>query len=195
MSAEYGAISPDGSQIAFRSLSNGDDLWAVSSSGATLTRLTSGNQTPSWIRWSKKSSGTVYFLNGAGELRSVRTGGFGFGPAAGLLAEPNKVPFAAKITVKRDEEFAEMFAQCWRSLSDHFYDDKHHGSDWAAVRNKFLPLVAHTATREDLYALVSMMLGELNASHLGITGKLPTPDEWTADLGLIFDDTYKGPGL
>jgi len=39
------------------------------------------------------------------------------------------------------------------------------------------------------------MLGELNASHLGISGRLPTADETTADLGLIFEDTYKGPGL
>ena len=31
--------------------------------------------------------------------------------------------------------------------------------------------------KEDLYALVSLMLGELNASHLGISGQLPTPDE------------------
>ena len=194
MSAEYGTVSPDGGQVAFRSQSNGDDLWIVSSSGAVLTRMTSGNQNPSWIRWSKKLPGTVYFLNGSGELRYVRAG-FGFGLTPGLIPEPNKVAFAAKMTIKRDEEFAEMFAQCWRSLSDNFYDAKHHGSDWTAVRNKFLPLVAHTATREDLYALVSLMLGELNASHLGITGRMPTPDEWTADLGLIFDDTYKGPGL
>src|SRR6185436_14863741 len=40
-----------------------------------------------------------------------------------------------------------------------------------------------------------LMLGELNASHLGISGKLPTPDEYTADLGLIFDENYRGPGL
>ena len=39
------------------------------------------------------------------------------------------------------------------------------------------------------------MLGELNASHLGISGRLPTPDEPTADLGLIFDEAYRGPGL
>ena len=88
-----------------------------------------------------------------------------------------------------------MFAQSWRALSDNFYDAKHHGADWAAVRDKYLPLVAHTATREDLYALVNLMLGELNASHLGISGKMPVPDELTADLGLIFDDTYRGPGL
>lgn len=190
-SAEYGAISPDGSQVAFRSAANGDDLWVVSANGQSLTRMTSGSQTPSWIRWSKKSSGTVYFLNGSGQLCYLRTGFALSSPPF----DPSRVAFSAKLTVKRDEEFGEMFAQCWRALSDNFYDPAHHGADWAAVRNKFLPLVAHTATREDLYALVSLMLGELNASHLGISGQMPAPDAWTADLGLIYDETYRGPGL
>ncbi|MBY0458611.1 MAG: PDZ domain-containing protein, partial [Gemmataceae bacterium] len=192
MSAEYGAVSPDGLQVAFRSTSNGDDLWVVSSNGQSLTRLTSGNQAPSWIRWSKKpGGGTVYFLNGKGEFCYLRTG-FAFGNPP---FEPSKVAFGAKLTIKREEEFGEMFAQCWRALADNFYDPKHHGTDWKAVRQKFLPLVEHTATREDLYALISLMLGELNASHLGISGRLPTPDEWTADLGLIFDEKHTGPGL
>src|SRR5438552_9409708 len=39
------------------------------------------------------------------------------------------------------------------------------------------------------------MLGELKASHLGISEHLRTPEEVTADLGLIFDEAYKGPGL
>jgi tricorn protease len=39
------------------------------------------------------------------------------------------------------------------------------------------------------------MLGELNASHLGISGPLRTPEEQTADLGLVFDEGYRGPGL
>jgi tricorn protease len=188
--AETGTISPDGYQVAFRSFSNGDDLWVASTNGSSVTRMTTGNQAPSGIRWSKKSSGLVYFLNGAGELRYVRTG-FSFGSPS----EPSKVAFSARMTVRQNEEFAEMFAQCWRALSDNFYDPKYHGADWNAVRTKFLPLVEHTATREDLYALVSMMLGELNASHLGISGRLPAPDEVTADLGLIFDENYHGPGL
>jgi tricorn protease len=191
VSAEYGTVSPDGNQVAFRSTSNGDELWIASANGFSVTRMTSGNQTPSWIRWATKSTGRVYFVNGQGQLCFLNTGfGFGSGPF-----EPNKVPFSAKMTIKRDEEFAEMFAQCWRALNANFYDPKHHDTNWTAVREKFLPLVAHTATREDLYALVSLMLGELNASHLGISGKLPAPDEWTAELGLIYDDRYRGPGL
>ncbi len=39
------------------------------------------------------------------------------------------------------------------------------------------------------------MLGELNASHLGISGNIRSPEEVTADLGLLFDEGYKGPGL
>lgn len=193
ISADTAAISPNGSQIAFRSLSSGDDLWVAGSTGGSLTRMTYGSQAPRFIRWTKKSSGTVYFLNGSGEIRYVRVGAFA--SSAGPGSEPLKVNFQAKMAIRRDEEFGEMFAQCWRALSDNFYDPAHHGANWTAVREKYQPLVGHVAMREDLYALVSMMLGELNASHLGISGRMPLPDEVTADLGLIFDETFRGPGL
>jgi tricorn protease len=49
--------------------------------------------------------------------------------------------------------------------------------------------------KEDLYSLLYLMLGELNASHLGVGGAGRAPEEMTADLGLIFDETYTGPGL
>lgn len=199
LQAEGGSISPDGTQVAFRSLSSGDDLWVAGSDGRTLGRLTTGSQSPHGIRWSKRAGGMIYFLNGSGELRGVRAGGssplasamFGGGSAS----DPMKVPFSAKLTIKRDEEFAEMYAQGWRTLSDYFYDNKHHGSDWKKVRQKYAELVPHVAQREDLYSLVSLMLGELNASHLGISGRLPVAEEPTADLGLLFDETYKGPGF
>ena len=194
MSADDAIISPNGQQIAFRNSSTGDDLWVASSNGSNVTRLTFSGQSPRNIRWSRKYPGLLYFLNGGGELRTVRTSS-SFGLATGLSVEPVRISFQAKMTVKREEEFGEMFAQCWRALSDQFYDSKHHGTNWDTVRAKYQPLVAHVALKEDLYALISLMLGELNASHLGISGKLPGPDEVTADLGLIFDESYRGPGL
>src|SRR5439155_686656 len=57
------------------------------------------------------------------------------------------------------------------------------------------PLVKHCVHKEDFYALVSLMLGELNASHLGIGGKSAAPEQQTADLGILFDRTYKDHGL
>jgi tricorn protease len=105
------------------------------------------------------------------------------------------VLFKIKMTVRTDEEFHEMFEQSWRALSDHFYDPKYHGVDWALIRSKYEPLVKQCALKEDLDALISLMMGELNASHLGISRPGQNPDEITADLGLIFDESYKGPGL
>ncbi|MGL6096777.1 MAG: S41 family peptidase, partial [Fimbriiglobus sp.] len=199
MPAEGGSISPDGSQVAFRSDSGrAGDLWVVSSDGGNINRATSGGVNPKAIRWSRKSPGTIFFLNGDGELRTTRAS---FGPAPGSAGpggpttEPGRVAFAATLTVRRDEEYGEMFTQCWRALADQFYDTKFHGADWTAVREKYRPFVGHVAQKEDLYALVLLMLGELNASHLGITGRLPIPAETTAELGLVFDPAFPGPGL
>lgn len=196
MSAESCAISPDGNMIAFRSNSGrSGDVWIVAANGSNLGRITSGGVNPKQIQWSTKTTGRVYFLTGTGELRHTRASLGGFTGSSGPATEPTKVPFVASMMVRQDEVFAEMFAQSWRALSEQFYDEQFHGANWQAVRDKYAPLVEETALKEDLYALISLMLGELNASHLGISGQTPTPLQNTADLGLLFDESYAGPGL
>lgn len=187
VTAQEGTIAPDGSKFAFRSSgSSGEDLWVASANGSQVTRITTGNVRPTQIRWAKQRSNTVYFRDASGQFRYSR---LSFG------GDSYVIPFQAKMTIRRDEEFGEMFEQSWRALHEYFYDAKFHGADWQAVRAKYRPLVKEVATREDLYALISLMLGELNASHLGITGFAQFPDEMTADLGLIFEEKYAGPGL
>jgi tricorn protease len=182
---EEGAISPDGRQVAFRtSGSAGSDLWIANADGGHINRVTSGNQHPQQITWSKQYGGRVYFRDRNGSIRWTQG-----------MGEPAHVAFKAKLTIRRDEEFAEMFEQSWRALADNFYDPKLHGVDWNEVRSRYKPLVRHVALKEDLYALISLMMGELNASHLGIMGHTTTPEENTAELGLLFDPTYTGPGL
>ena len=195
MAAETGVISPDGALIAFRAFSGGDDLWVANTEGGSVGRVTSGDQSPRQIRWAKRASGLIYFLNAKGELRATRASYGTFTGSSGPVSEPVKVAFSANITVRRDEEFAEMFAQSWRLIADGFYDPAHHGVDWNAIRKKYAAVVPHVASREDLYSLIHLMLGELNASHLGIGGRLAVADEPTADLGLLFDESYPGPGL
>jgi tricorn protease len=189
------SIAPDGARIAFRSVSsNSDDLWVAGSDGRQLNRLSSGNLRPQEIRWSQKHSGTIYFRDQNGVIRVARLGYSVFGSSGSTPPDPQAVNFSAKMTIRRDEEFHEMFEQSWRLLGDQFYDGKLHGADWNAVRARYLPAVKHIAHKQDLYALIYLMLGELNASHLGIMGNFSQPEEVTADLGLLFDETYNGPG-
>jgi tricorn protease len=183
------AISNDGSRIAFRAVVDGQsDLWVANSDGGQVTRLTTGGLSPTQITWSRLFSSQLYFRDGTGRIRTVLIGAAG----TPTMAE---VPFQARMVVRQDELFAEMFEQSWRALNDYFYDPQFHGANWTAVRDKYRAMVKHCALKEDLYALISLMLGELNASHLGISGSLGTADQETADLGLIFDRTFAGPGL
>jgi tricorn protease len=210
MFVEEAAISPDGHKVAFRAPGpGGRDLWVATTDGRSVTRVTTGNLQPTQIQWSKRPVELIYFRDGSGQIRMARPSSIfsAFAapdPAARMSAGLSDrtaldastiIPFRVKMTVRRDEEYQEMFEQSWRALRDHFYDSKFHGADWVGIRAKYRPIVKHVAMKEDLYALISLMLGELNASHLGINGFLVTPEETTAELGLIFDDSYRGPGM
>ena len=140
------------------------------SSLASITRLTTGNLRPSQITWSKGVlSNLLYFRDGNGNLRMVIASGLG-------TSTPALVPFSAKMTVSRDEEFAEMFEQSWRAVHENFYDPNFHGANWILIREKYRPLVKHVVLREDFYDLISLMIGELNAGHTYVGGgDMPRP--------------------
>ncbi|MCS7045390.1 MAG: S41 family peptidase, partial [Gemmataceae bacterium] len=182
------AIAPDGNRIAFRATQDGDDLWIANVDGSQVTRLTSGNTKPTQIQWSRQFGNLLYFRDGQGALRTANL----VAPAGSNIAV---VPFQARLPVRQGELFQEIFDQAWRLLHDNFYDPNFHGVDWYRLREKYRPLVKHCALREDLYALIYYLFGELNASHLGITGNLPAAEQTTADLGLLFARDSPGPGL
>ncbi len=188
MPAVTGCISPDGSKVAFRDARD-HDLWVASTGGGQLTRLTTHHAAPRQIVWSKPRGALggdlIYYLDRDGAIHLMRSFG-GSGPS---------LPFRIKMRIHTEDLYREMFDQTWRYLAEHFYDASYHGRDWKAVREKYRGLVKHIAMKEDLYSLLYLMLGELNASHLGVSGRGTSPEEETADLGLIFDDAYRGPGL
>jgi tricorn protease len=196
-------ISPDGSKVAFRAVNNGQaDLWVVSVDGGQLTRLTTGNLQPTQIQWSRRGSRLgpqlemIYFRDRNGQIRLARPSAPATQPGTGGGNENVlTLNFKVKMNIVAEEEYTEMFDQAWRYLSENFYDKSFHGADWDAVRARYRPLVKHVTMKEDLYALLYMMMGELNASHLGVSGEITRAEEPTADLGLILDETYRGKGL
>ncbi len=106
-------------------------------------------------------------------------------------------PLAVNIDLNTNfaQEKMEIFGQAWRYLRDNFYDDKFHGADWNQVRTTYEPLIAGAKNIDEARRLMSLMVGELNASHLGIAGTpafTPTP---IGKLGLRFDkNEYEANG-
>jgi tricorn protease len=45
-----------------------------------------------------------------------------------------------------------------------------HGADWNAAKKRYEPLLESLADSEELHTVMMMMIGELNASHTGVSG-------------------------
>ena len=72
-------------------------------------------------------------------------------------------------------------------MRDNFFDPNYNGADWQAVRGEFLPYVAGAGTPDEVRRLMRLMVGELNASHLGVSGPFGSQQTTTGRLGLDFD--------
>ena len=114
--------------------------------------------------------------------------------------------FSFEVRTERDwrEIRKIVFDQGWRAMRDRFYDEAYNNKDWYAIRAKYRPLAAECLGAAEFSELMNMMLGELNASHMGHRGGSdPLPDfdaqnEWaptTYHLGLRFKSGGEGPGL
>lgn len=79
------------------------------------------------------------------------------------------VAVTAEMDADFDQEKREVFFQAWSYQRDHFFDEKFNGADWEAVRQRFEPRALGARTPLELYRVLNLMMGELNASHLGVS--------------------------
>lgn len=101
----------------------------------------------------------VYFLEG-GRIQSVNLDS--------KVTKPLAV--TAEMEIDFDKEKMEMFTQAWEIQNKGFYDEGFHGKDWQAIRKQFEPYAAGAQTPDELRRLLNLMVGELNASHSGVSG-------------------------
>ena len=80
-----------------------------------------------------------------------------------------RVNFTVRVEVDHRAEWKQVFHESWRVMKNRFYDSKMHGVDWAKARAAHEPLLEYVADQEEMHNLVSQMIGELNASHTGIS--------------------------
>ena len=89
-----------------------------------------------------------------------------------------------KVRLDRRAEWNQIYNECWRQMRDFLFDPKLHGVDWAGMRRRYEPLLAHVQHRADLTFIIGEMIGELNIGHAYVGGgDLPKPER--ISLGLL----------
>ena len=106
-------------------------------------------------------------------------------PSAKLDLADRKLSLSdLKVRLDRRAEWNQIYNECWRQMRDFLFDPKLHGVDWAGMRRRYEPLLAHVQHRADLTFIIGEMIGELNIGHAYVGGgDLPKPER--IPLGLL----------
>ena len=70
----------------------------------------------------------------------------------------------------REAEWGQIMREGQRVIKYHFYDPNLHGVDWDDIGEYYESLLPWVRTRKELNILMTEMVGELNASHQGVSG-------------------------
>lgn len=114
-------------------------------------------------------------------------GGRIFHVALAKPEQPEPLHATAAVAVRFGRDTQTSFDEAWRALRDDFVDAHMNGTDWPALRARFAPYVAAARTDGEFRRLVSLMIGELNSSHMGIAPPRGAARPVTGRLGLFFD--------
>ncbi len=104
------------------------------------------------------------------------------------------IPIKAEADWNYPEVRKQVFETAWQAINQRFYDPKFHGVDWETMKKKYQPIALSASTDEDFRSIFNWMLGEINASHMGLYGPRSTPknQDKTALLGIEFESLKKG---
>ncbi len=177
--------SPDGSMLAFEAFNPAAGasagLFVASAQGGEVMQVSRDGSGPCW---SPRGDVILFSVgtDGAEQIFSI--------PAPKSIENRTRVPFLGEIEVDQRQELAQLFDEAWTRMRDGFYDPKMHGVDWNAMKAKYRDIAIDAEDKGEFQNVVSQMLAELNASHLGIYGgrqpsnAVPTRPVATGYLGL-----------
>src|SRR5439155_841492 len=90
-------------------------------------------------------------------------------PAA-TNATARHVTYTVNLEIDHKALRGQVFNEGWRIMKNRFYDAKMHGADWAAAKAMYEPLLTYLVDEDELHTVMMMMIGQLNASHTGVSG-------------------------
>lgn len=166
-------ILPGGDGFVFRGKNGSEDgLFACNFDGGNLRRLAPGAASAQQVTL----TGDAVVIVSGSKAATV--------PPAGGAAKALDV--GARVALDREEMAAQRFVEAARIVGDVFYDGTMKGLDWPAQTQRYLALARRTRTADDFNFVAASLLGELNASHLGIRmgGRTAAASEPNGRLGV-----------
>jgi Tol biopolymer transport system component/C-terminal processing protease CtpA/Prc len=176
----YQSISPDGKWVALvANAANQANIYIYSldelaREPVVAKQLTSTSGNKNWAQFSPDNKEIFFTENG-------RIG------VVNLEGRSRTLSVTAEMDVDFSREKIEVFRQGWSYLRDFFYDPDYHGANWKAIRAEYEPLIEGSRTPDEMRRLMQLMVGELNASHLGANPPAGTVQPSTGRIGLRFD--------
>jgi tricorn protease len=158
------ALSPDGRTLLLTASAGGQQqlyLWPMDDlarDAPTARALTTTAGFKSAAQWSPDSREVWYTEGGRVTVTTVES------------RQTRPIAITAELLVDFDAEKRAVFHQGWSYLATNFFDAGMHGADWAALERTIEPFIAGSRNADDMRRVMQLMVGELNASHLGVTG-------------------------
>jgi tricorn protease len=180
------AVSPDSKTLVFSARYDIDlGLYAMGWNGREKTLLVKSVKNPGYFCFPDRGDDLYYI--GSGNIFTVKPG----------QPVPGKVPFSAKMEIRRFEENGQKFHEAWRAMKEYFYESRPKGVDWNDLYEKYRPWAVRVVTDDDFDYVFNLMVGELKASHQYIVPPKAKRehDVQTGFIGVIFDHTYAGGGF
>jgi len=160
----YQTISPDGKLLLMvASMANQLNLYVY-----PLDELTRDPLVSKQLTSTAGFKSSAQFSPDSKEVFYLETG------RLNMIQVDNRQSKPIAVTAEMDVDFAreklEVFQQAWTYIRDNFFEPNMNGVNWSAVHDQYAPLAAGARTPDELRRIISQMLGELNASHSGISG-------------------------
>ena len=153
------------------------------------------------IKWDGSDAEKVMSARGLGRLQRSPDGKYLHFTKRGKLQrlpdgkkKAKNLPFRAKMRIDYRAEQEQMFDEAYRLIRARFYDPDFHGQDLEQLRSVYRPIAVQASTRQDFRDMFNEMLGQLNASHMGMYGgsREDVQRRRTAQLGVDLLATPEG---
>ncbi len=150
-------------------------LYSIKWDGKDFESIIKGSDAYSSLEPDKKVK-NLYLFKGDGKLVKVDLD----------KKKEEGLSYSAKMQINYTTEREQIFEESWRMIRDGFYDPGFNGHDWDSIKVKYKPWVMAASTSRDFRYMFNIMLGQINASHMGMYGsdREETQKEVTGLLGI-----------